>query len=225
MKKQLKFYLLFIFFSVVANSTFYAQQDTSKSKISFALRGKFLVFPQLREISSLRAYSYGVELIYNNHHCLGLDAGVFRTFRRDGGFFNPIISHVERRSYFLVDYKYNFPINDYLSFYLNFYSKFKGKYTAQSHTYVSTENPVASDQLNSKGIFRDYGCGLGIKVYFGKSNIGFDASMNIGTRYVSYDQYGYSYDGNNTQYIDKNVNGVDRWYYFRLNFFYHFLRT
>ena len=80
MKKQLKFYLLLIFFSVVVNSTFYAQQDSSKSKISFALRGKYLVAPGWEDMS-WRMYSFGTELIYNNHHCLGFDAGVFRSFR------------------------------------------------------------------------------------------------------------------------------------------------
>ena len=222
MKQFLKFILFIIFFIGVLNNTIYAQQDSSQSKISFALRGKYLVSPTLRDIPSIRAYSFGVELIYNNHHCLGLDAGVFRTFSRNGNFFNPIATRVEYRSYFLVDYKYNFPVNDYLSFYLNFYSKFKGKYTSHYHAFVSNVNPVEIDHLSSKGIFRDYGVGLGIKVYFGKSNIGLDANMNIGSRYVSYDQY--SYDGKNTQYIDENVNGAYRWFYLRINFFYHFFR-
>jgi len=222
MKQYLKFILFFIFFIEGATSTFYAQQDSSQSKISFALRGKFLVALGWEDMS-WRMYSIGTELIYNNHHCLGFDAGVFRSFRQyDDEFDNPIDDYTDRRSYFLVDYKYCFPINDEWSIYLNSYSKFNGKYTSKLHTYISDESAIAFDQLYAKGVYADLGVGAGFKVYFGFSNAGFDASINVGKRFESYDVY--SYDEDNVQSINKHVSDDRTIMYLRINFFYHFFR-
>ena len=106
---------------------------------------------------------------------------------------------------------------------MNSYSKFNGKYTSKLHTYISEESAIASDQFQAKGIYTDFGCGAGVKIYFGLSNAGFDASLNVGKRYESYDQY--DYDEDNVQFVDKHVSESHTMLYLRVNFFYHFLRT
>lgn len=197
--------------------------DSGGPKLTFAIRGKALFAPGWEDIS-WTMYSIGTELIYNNHHCLGFDLGMFRRFQQfDDEMDQPLDEYTEKRNYLLLDYKYHFPINENVGVYLNSYWKFNGKYRWDSHTYISTNNPVEYDEQEARGIFQDVGAGVGMKTYFGWSNFGFDFSLNVGKRIGSYDRY--QYDENNVQSVKETVNETRGLVYLRLNFFYHFFRV
>jgi len=200
----------------------YAQRsyDSTKNDLSFAVRGKYLPGFIIEDIY-FRTYGLGAEMIFKERHSIGFDANVFRwRFQNDDANDVEMYDEFERRAYLNVDYKLNFMLNDNLGLYLNTIFKFNGKYRSWIEMYDYPEQKEVFSR--SAGTFYEPGVGIGIKGYFGDSDFGIDASMNVGRRFEIRDEVNQLYP-EGFEYVD-NRNLTQNRFYIRLNFFYHFCR-
>jgi hypothetical protein len=75
----------------------------AQPELSFAVRGKYLPIYGLEDFSG-RTYTYGAELILNNHHSIGVDGTMFRTRgEMDDDDEVAMYSDYERKTYCLID--------------------------------------------------------------------------------------------------------------------------
>lgn len=197
----------------------------AQPELSFAVRGKYLPIYGLEDFSG-RTYTYGAELILNNHHSIGVDGTMFRTRgEMDDDDEVAMYSDYERKTYCLIDYKFLMPVNEYnIAFYLNTYWKVNGRYWSWSkkHEYDFGDRDLSFLQSATRGRFSEFGAGLGLKIYFGDSDAGIDISMNLGQKTGFNDIYNhrsrYFLKTNEHVLVNRTIA------YMRINFFYHFLR-
>jgi hypothetical protein len=214
----------FILFCVFVNPIFAQESGNEYSKISFSLRGKYIVFGILED-TYWRAYSYGGEIYIGKHHAIGIDGEVFR-FRSemDDSDDQAMYSEITRRSYIYVDYKYIYPFNPEFSLYGQLYSKLLGKrmdwIRKEDYEYETPVDLSFMDETK-RGTFTDIGIGIGAKFYFTDLNLGADVSVNVFKHYYSTIATNYSdVDGWSTEEFKEPLFPV----YIRMNLFYHFFR-
>ena len=88
-----------------------AQEPKEHLKVSFSIRGKYLLGGILEDLY-WRTYHAGGEVFIGDRHAIGIDGGVFRTRReRDDDNNTAMYSDITRRSYMYLDYKYIYPFN------------------------------------------------------------------------------------------------------------------
>lgn len=216
---NMRYFLLFLL--VCSVSKFQAQEVPSK--VSFALRGKYLVGGVLEDLY-WRSYNYGGEIILGKHHAFGIDGGMFRTRNEyDDSVDVAMYSSIERRTYVYVDYKFMVNIQPQLVLYAQVYSKLHGRMWSwnEVYDYDFKSKDLTYLQATSRGNFTELGGGIGTKIYFGTSNFGFDANLNIAKRFGTFTASHYNEDGNWTykQHDDTKLKA-----YLRISFFYHFNR-
>lgn len=222
MNHLIKLLLLGLTYLIVFEST---AQKSEYSKFSFSIRAKYLYLPGWENVS-WRAYSYGGEIFIGKHHAIGVDGDGFITRRRwEAGQYDELIAmEVTKRSSIYADYKYTHPFNDVFSIYAQVYSRFLGK-RMDWYEKSGTENDTLTDPNNlletKRGIFTDFGIGIGGKWYFNGGSSGLDFNLNVSKRFGNYMENAYSpTNGWSTNEVDESRVSV----YFRVAFFYHFLR-
>jgi hypothetical protein len=216
---------LFFFFCLVIAFKSQAQDYAivEPSNVSFAIRGKYLLGGILEDLY-WRAYNYGGEVIIGKHHAIGIDGGMFRTrFENDDSVDVAMFSEIERRTYIYLDYKFMLHLNPQVVLYAQVFSKLNGKMWQwdEPTDYDFKSADMTYFKETSRGNFSELGGGFGTKIYFGTSNFGFDANLNIAKRFGSFTSS--NYDGNgNWEYSTHDETKLKA--YLRISFFYHFYR-
>ncbi|MNX84139.1 hypothetical protein D3C86_1159240 [compost metagenome] len=205
-----------------------AQESGTYSNISFSIRGKYLLGGFLEDLY-WRGYNYGGEIYIGKHHAVGIDGGVFRTRReRDDDKDAAMYSDITRRSYIYLDYKYIYPFNNQFSLYGQVYSKVLGKrmdWSEKADYDFGDSTDLTFLEGQGRGTFTDIGLGVGCKFYFGESNFGFDASLNVYKRFEKFNQTNYVYsEGDGWEWNSSQIKESPVALYLRMTFFYHFLR-
>lgn len=219
--------LSFILFWVFTNPIL-AQESDEYSKVSFSIRGKYLLGGFLEDLY-WRGYNYGGEIFIGKHHAIGIDGGVFRTRREEDDYSEvAMYSDITRRSYIYMDYKYIYPFDKEFSLYGQIYSKFLGKrmdWKEKTDYDFGDSTDLAFLDETARGTFTDIGLGVGGKIYFGESNFGFDFSLNVYKRFEKYNQTDYTYsEGDGWEWNSSQIKESPVALYLRISFFYHFLR-
>lgn len=219
----MRYLFLFILSLAFTNKSFSQENIPVSQRFSFAVRGKFLAIGG--EDQYCRGYSYGGELIYKNRHCIGIDGGVFRARREEDDYSEKAMySQIYRRSYVLIDYKCRLFTLKGNPVYLNVYGKPDGKYWnwykwKRDNYPFSPEDDTTFLRSTQRGRFKDWGIGIGTKIYFGESPFGFDASINVYRRFGSHVWYHHK-DKNTLEITEESENYIRP--YIRMTFFYHF---
>lgn len=197
-------------------------KEIKPTTIGFAVRGKYWLLPGWEDWL-MPSYSYGLELILNNRHCLGLDAGMTKVIRGwDDEMDVQMMTDFRWRRYLLVDYKYVFYDADDWLLYANSFMKFRGKYSEwtelEEYDFGNKDLSIYNSRID--GTYHDYGLGIGTKIYFGFSSFGFDASVNVVFRDGTYLKTTYTDSNTPPTYTTQSDDAVLP--YVRFNFFYHF---
>ena len=203
-----------------------------KNDLSLAARGKIFGFFVIED-AYFSTGTLGLELIYKNKHSIGIDYTFFNwQYQTDGDKEDslgnwqhdiPLFNEYERRSYFLIDYKYSFSkLNRDVFWYINAYNKY-GSYRQWYGDWYNEEllnrDPGFLNSI-TKGRFNEVGLGIGFKTYFKDYNLGFDMSGNFAVRTSKNDITNRSVS--NLEVISKDVRDTKYLPYLRINFFYRF---
>lgn len=205
-----------------------AQEPTERIKVSFSIRGKYLLGGVLEDLY-WRTYHAGGEVFIGDRHAIGIDGGVFRTRReRDDDNNTAMYSDITRRSYMYLDYKYIYPFNPGFSLYGQVYSKVLGKrrdWSEKNEYDFGDSTDLTFLEGIGRGTFTDIGAGVGCKYYFGESNFGVDVSLSVYKRFETFYQSSYVYSqGDGWEWNSSQVKGSPVSLYLRTALFYHFLR-
>lgn len=182
-------FITFLLLTILCSHEIKAQSSVSSatiiggkndSTLSLALRGKLFGFFIIEDIYFSTA-TLGAELQVKGKHCIGLDYTYFGwQYERDDEHDVAQYENYERRGYALLDYKYKSFSVKQVDVYLNAYGKY-GSYNSwfsgASENYTVDKEPFLKD--SSKGIFWQYGAGIGIKNYYSE-RFYWDLSMNMG---------------------------------------------
>lgn len=219
----MRFLFIYLCFFVQLISRAQDHSNVEPSKVSFAIRGKYLVGGILEDMY-WRSYNYGGEIILGKHHAIGVDGGMFRTRNEnDDSVDVAMYSGIERRTYIYADYKFMLNLKPQIVLYAQVYTKLNGKmwHWSEVYDYDFKSKDLTYLQATSRGNFTELGGGIGTKIYFGTSNFGFDANLNIAKRFGAFTSS--NYDGNgNWDYITYDETKMKA--YLRISFFYHFNR-
>lgn len=219
----MRFLFICLCFCVALNSQAQEVSIAEPSKVSFAIRGKYLLGGILEDLY-WRSYNYGGELILGRHHAIGIDGGMFRTrHENDDSVDVAMFSEIERRTYLYADYKFMVNIKPQIVLYAQVYSKLNGRIWQwdEPTDYDFKSADMTYFKETSRGNFSEVGGGFGTKIYFGTSNFGFDANLNIAKRFGTFTSSNYDGNGNwdYTTYDETKMKA-----YLRISFFYHFKR-
>lgn len=223
----MKFSQLTLSFYLILYFNCSAQESVELNKFSFAMRGKYLFLPGWENVS-WQTYSIGGELFLGKYHALGIDFDGYKSkWRNEVGDMDELKAYeFLKRTSIYIDYKFVYPLREDFSIYAQLYTRTNGKrkeWNEKAETY--TLQSMADTNYFQEGVngtFADYGLGIGGKWYFNGGNSGLDFSLNLYRRFGSYEQRIYSTsEGWN---IIQKAEPTAVFFYFRVTFFYHFLR-
>lgn len=220
MKKHL---LLFVLLLAFHNGN---SQELVPSKVSFTLRGKYIVFGFLEDLL-WRSYSYGGTVQFGKHHSIGVDGAMFRT-RFDYDSDDDQItyySNIYRRTYIYIDYKYIFKFKGG-DVYAQAYTKQHGRLFTFD---IPRDDAYEAEHLESfqdygRGKFTEYGGGVGALFYTNEGNgrFAFDVNLNVAARFGTHTFSRYDKQEGVWNYTTESDNMV--YPYLRFTVCYHFFR-